>query len=50
MKSQCIEIEKNSIPKIKCLTLNLMHTNKCFEEKNVDHFYLGLHKNFVTSK
>jgi len=28
----------------------LLHTNKSFQEKNVDHFYLGLHKNSLLSK
>ncbi len=28
----------------------LMHTNKSFQEKNMNHFYLGIHKNSLPSK
>ncbi len=50
MKSQCIEIEKKINSKNQMFDSQLMHSSKSFQEKNVYHFYLGLHKNSLPSK
>jgi len=50
MKSQCIEIEKKINSKNQMFDFQLMHSSKSFQEKNVYHFYLALHKNSLPSK